>query len=95
MLLQWKMWGLMHAFAQKFGSAPIAPEGLHPAELSRLMHKSLLSGVLAAPLTLTVERIHINVAACSIKVSHTRRSAKLRAYLDKLDPPHPGKQGNG
>jgi len=84
--MHWKAWGLMREFAHKFGGPPLAPDGLPPAQLARLMQKSLLSGEVASPLTMPPPRDRINVATPrSERVGHPPRSAKMRAYLDNLD----------
>ncbi len=55
-------WEPRHDFVRKFRCQPYAPGGVDPGEPAPLMRKSLLSGELAAPLTLPPPRIRINWA---------------------------------
>ena len=58
-LMHWRAWGLYAQFASKFG-APIVPENVTPAQLARLMQRSILSGDVAPPLTLKPPIIRVS-----------------------------------
>ncbi len=83
-LMYWRAWGLLCEFTDMFGAPPVESDGLHPSELARLMTKSLLTGEVAAPLTLALTPARVN--EIPTEAVHPRRapSSKLRKYLDDL-----------
>ena len=92
--MQWRIWGLYDAFVSRFGE-PVVPDTVKPAQLAQLMEASILSGKVAAPLTLKSPLVRINNITVYRRPKHPRDSAKLRRYLDDLDAPprQPGEPG--